>query len=77
MSYIQKLDQDWVHDTTRYHKPTDEQIRQMSTVRYAVESLMNAIIANAPDCADRTFALRLVRLAMMQTNAAISLEGKV
>lgn len=46
-------------------------------IEEATGTLMNAILNEVPDCADRTIALRCVREAKMWANAAISLGGEI
>jgi hypothetical protein len=42
-------------------------------VRFAAKQLARVILKAAPDCADRSAALRLVRESVMVANAAIAL----
>lgn len=67
----------WVHEVCRYHKPTDDQLHQISKLRRSAEDFMRTIIETAPDCADRSFALRCARLALMASNQAVTLGDLV
>lgn len=48
-------------------------IPHYNAVREAAKQFARAIIQNAPDCADRSAALRQVREAVMSANASIAL----
>lgn len=48
-------------------------IPHYDAVRQAAKELARAILTNAPECADRSAALRDVRNAVMSANAAIAL----
>ena len=64
-------------EITRHHAPTAEGLKQISNIRAAAKHFLDAIDANCPPCADTQFAKRLVRMAMMQANGAIVLDGMV
>lgn len=57
-----------------WHKPNAESIKKFETIAKASEEYMKVILENAPDCADRSTALRSVREARMWANAAVSLD---
>lgn len=60
-----------------YHPPKDAaQIKQYADVRAAGLAFAKVICVNAPDSADRSAAIRLVREAVFTTNAAIACGGK-
>lgn len=54
----------------------DKQLK-CEAINVAAKLLAKAILLNAPDCADRSSALRLVREARMTASAAIALDGLV
>jgi len=55
-----------------YHRPTATTIPKFEAINAAALALAEAILKNAPDCADRDAAIRLVTQARMQANAAIA-----
>jgi len=59
-----------------YHSPTPEQLPKYEKLRKAGKALAEAILDNAPACADQTAAVRKVREAVMTANAAIACGGK-
>jgi hypothetical protein len=59
-----------------YHSPTPEQLPEYLAIREAGKAFAEAIVANAPDCADTTAAVRKVREATMTANQAIACGGK-
>lgn len=65
---------DTAGELVRYHAPTEDQVMRHEQLAQAAESLIQAILAYAPDCADRTAAIRKVREAKMTASAAIALE---
>lgn len=69
-----KITLDNVDDLFTYHSPTAEQIPRFKRINKAAHALAVAILTDAPDCADRSSALRLVRQARMEANSAIANE---
>lgn len=61
-------------DSFSYHKPSDEAAQRIENVRYVCRTAAVGIMANVPDSADRTVALRKLHEAMMNANKAIVLE---
>lgn len=57
-----------------YHRPTPDQAQRHESVKVAARAFASEVLRLAPDCADRSAALRHVREAMMTTSAAIALE---
>lgn len=55
-----------------YHSPSSDQLPKYQAIREAGRILAEAIVANAPDSADRTAAVRKVREAVMTANQAIA-----
>lgn len=66
-----------VADVFAYHQPDDKQIEAMTSVRRSAVELASTILAYAPDCADRSAAIRLLRQAVREANSAIALRGRV
>lgn len=60
-------------DVVRYHKPSPAQIEAHERLAAAAEAFIRAILADAPDCADRAAAIRHVREAKMTASAAVAL----
>jgi hypothetical protein len=60
-----------VAEMVSYHKPTDEQVNQISEIRAATEKMLLAILKNCPQGPDRSAAIRKAREAMMTANASI------
>lgn len=61
-------------DSFAYHKPNDAQVARIANVRYVCTNAAIGIIANVPNSADRTAALRRLHEAMMTANKAIVCE---
>ena len=57
-----------------WHRPSPEAVAKMEPIADACHNLMRVILENAPDCADRSAALRCVREARMWANAAIAID---
>lgn len=66
-----------VHDVLAYHAPGDAGLEKIANIRVGAEVFAQAILDNAPACADTSAAIRHVREAMMTANAAIVLEGAI
>ena len=60
-----------------YHPPVDGDPEKYAAIRAAGLHLAETIVANAPECADRTVAIRKVREAVMDANASVALKGAV
>ena len=61
----------------RYHPPTPEKQTQFEAIRAAARSFAETIVANSPASADQSVAIRCVREAVMNANAAIALDGRI
>ncbi|MFH1186143.1 MAG: hypothetical protein V1755_14060 [Chloroflexota bacterium] len=59
-----------------YHAPRPGQPELYAAIRDAGKALALTIAANTPSCADQTVAIRKVREAVMNANAAIACDGK-
>jgi len=55
-----------------YHAPTEDQKARYVEIRAAAKSLAQCILANTPNSADQSAAIRKVREAVMTANAAIA-----
>lgn len=56
-------------------KCSEDQLERMSILRDAGAHLCHRFIALTPSCADRSAAIRYLRLAVMQCNLAIAHEN--
>jgi hypothetical protein len=61
-------------DVVYWHKPTPEKAQKYEKIADACYMLMDIILQNAPDSADRSAALRAVREARMWANSSIALD---
>lgn len=61
-------------EVVRYHAPVGDQQARHENIAAATEHFIRFILAYAPDCADRSSAIRHARLAKMEASAAIALE---
>lgn len=71
-----KVTEDNVFDVVRYHPPIDEQVKKHEALAHAAETFIRSILVHAPDCADRSTAIRAVREAKMWASAAVALDLK-
>jgi hypothetical protein len=60
-----------------YHSPTPDMVPKFAAVQKATIALGQAILDNCPQCADRSTAMRKLREARMDANAAIALNGLI
>ena len=60
-----------------YHAPEPPMLEGLTEVRESARGTAETILSYCPPCADREAALRGLRLAVMQANAAIVLKGVV
>jgi hypothetical protein len=65
----------WLNEVFKYHAPSDEQVARYQAIRGAAKALAETIALQCPPSADRTTALRHVREAVFNANAAIALRG--
>jgi hypothetical protein len=70
------ISQEQLKNWFTYHSPTGDQPAKYVNIREAGEHLAATIVANSPDCADTTAAVRKVREAVMTANQAIACGGK-
>ena len=66
-----------VLDVLSHHAPDTGDLARIANIRQAAHVFAEAILVNAPPCADASAAIRHVREAMFTANAAIALKGKI
>ncbi len=59
------------------HPPTGQQEQDDLVLRSKAKDFADAILRLTPVCGDQQAALRHLRIALMEANAAIALEGLV
>ena len=64
-------------EVSRHHVPTPAQAGRLQRIAEARETFLYVILENAPDCADRSTALRDARSAGMWASSAIVLEERI
>jgi hypothetical protein len=60
-----------------YHAPNPEQLVHYKAVREGALAFAKVLEAHVPDGADKSAALRELRVCVMTANAAIALDGKI
>lgn len=70
------MTEDQIDDIFTYHPPTQDQIPKYNAIREAAKQFALVLVANTPQSADQTAAIRLVRQAVMTANASIALKGQ-
>jgi hypothetical protein len=70
------IPEDVIQHWFTYHPPKDNQPRAYEEIRNAGKVLARIINMHAPDGADKEFAIRLVRVAVMAANQAVACEGR-
>lgn len=68
---------DVLKDVFTYHAPAGDDAQKYERIRAAALEFAKAIVANTPKCADQTVAIRHVRDAVFNANAAVALKGRV
>lgn len=66
-----------LQEVFRHHTPKAEDLPKYEAINQAARDFAAAIIAHVPMCGDQQSALRHVRMARMEANAAITLDGTV
>ena len=69
-----------VHEVMTYHPPqhaNPNTPKKYKNIETAAEAFARVILDNAPECADRSEALRMVRLAKMWANSSVALDGLI
>lgn len=69
-----KITPENVADVVRYHAPTEAQAFAHDKLSMATEAFIKEILEHAPDCADRSAAIRAAREAKLWASAAVALE---
>lgn len=69
------ISQEQLDNWFTYHSPTPDQLPRYVAIRNAAKDFAEVIVANSPDCADTTAAVRKVREATMTANQAIACGG--
>lgn len=64
-----------VAEVFSYHAPDPHQVAYMKRIRESARDLAFTILDRAPECPDRTVAIRKLREAVMFANASIVLKG--
>ncbi len=70
------VDQAALDNWFTYHKPEADQPARYEELRAAGKTLAETIVRLTPACADQTVAIRHVRDAVFNANAAIACGGK-
>lgn len=65
-----------IDDAFVYHPWNEDQKQRGDAVRSALAAAVKIIVNNAPPCPDRSAAIRKIREARMDTNSAITHNGK-
>lgn len=74
---MKKLDADAIDDLFSYHPPDGPaQVAQYQAIRAGAKQFAAIIIANTPQSADQTTAIRKLRESVMVANASIALKGQ-
>lgn len=71
-----QIEPDELDNIFEYAPWDQKQIKKGAIVRNALKEAFAQIIENVPPCADRSAALRKIREARMDCNAAITHNGK-
>ncbi len=66
-----------VNDVVAYHALDREQAKAIEVIRSAGAYIINEILINTPECADRSSAIRHIRNAISEANSAIALRGLI
>jgi hypothetical protein len=70
------ITQEQLENWFTYHAPSAEQLPRYQKIRQSGMDFAADVVANCPDCADTTAAVRKIREAVMTANQAIACEGK-
>lgn len=74
--FIMKISQEQLNNWFSYHAPDAAQQNVYLELRAAAKDFAELIVANCPECADTTVAVRKIREAVMVANQAIACGGK-
>lgn len=59
-----------------YHPPIENQAERYERIRAAGKAFAEVLVAECPESADRTVAIRKIREAVYSANASIACGGK-
>jgi len=65
-----------VNNWFTYHSPDPNQTESYKAIRDAGRKFAEVVLANTPESADQTTAIRTIREAVMWANASIACGGK-
>lgn len=63
-------------DAFEYQAPTPEHVDRITDLRESCKSTYRALMANVPECAERTLAIRSIEEVSMWGNKAIVFDGR-
>jgi len=72
----QETPQQKIENWFTYHSPTPDQLPCYTAIREAAKQFALVLVANTPESADQTVAIRKVREAVMIANASIACSGR-
>jgi hypothetical protein len=72
-----RLDATTIDQVFSHQKPGVDEPPKYEAIRAAAKAFALVVLANAPECADRTIALRGIREVVMNANAAVALHGLI
>lgn len=70
-----KITAENLHHAVYWHEPTPDKADKYKLIAESCYQFMEIILRYAPDCADRTAALRSAREARMWANSSIALDN--
>lgn len=70
-----KITAENLHHAVYWHQPTPEKAEKYKHIADACFDFMSSILIHAPDCADRSTALRCAREARMWANSSVALDS--
>jgi hypothetical protein len=73
---MKKLDDDAIEDLFTYHAPTPDQIPKYEAIRAGAKAFAKILVANTPQSADQTVAVRKLRECVHVANGSIALRGQ-
>lgn len=63
-------------DAFEYQAPTPEHVEKITALRESCKALYISLMANVPECAERTLAIRSLEEVSMWGNKAIVFDGR-
>lgn len=64
----------WINSAFTFHELSDDARKKCETIRDHATALAKTIALNCPQSGEQMFALRMVQMASMWANAAISMH---